>query len=215
MRARSVPRPRGHRTPKTRILVVCQGAETEPNYFDGLKREQIVRDRFSVRIVSTKGGTALDVVEKARREADDATSRGKEYAFEEVWCLVDMEQPGHNPQLADACRLAEKAGFRVALSNPAFEVWILAHFERTARSFLDCGQAIAYLNGHCRSAFGQDYDKTDRDIYRRLADRLRDALENAKWVREMHFGDESDASRRNSSTEVYRLVESLGFRPVP
>jgi len=214
MSARPVPRPRGHRTPKTRILVVCQGAETEPNYFDGLKREQIVRDRFSVRIVSTKGGTALDIVEKAGREADDANSHGKEYAFEEVWCVIDVEQPGRNPQLADACRLAEKEGFHVALSNPAFEVWILAHFERTAKSFLDCRQVIACLNGHWRSAFGQEYDKTDQNIYRHLADRVGDAVDNAKSVREMDFRAEPDTSRCNSSTEVYRLVESLGFRPV-
>ena len=202
-------RRRSHRTPKPHLLIACEGNQTEPNYLDALRREQAVHDRFVVKIVRGDGKTPVKAVEKALAAVEAAEQRGSAFRFDEVSCVVDVEQAGENPKLEEARKLASENQFRVALSNPAFEVWILTHFERTAAAFLYCDKVIEQLNKHWQREFGGEYEKSDRDLYRRLRHQTAEAIENAKWVREQHFAGEDDTARCNSSTEVYRLVQRL------
>jgi hypothetical protein len=196
-----------YRKPKARVLVCCQGGETEPNYFRALKRD--VADHFVVKVATTNGKSPPDTVQRAMREQATATQRGKEFRFDEVWCVLDVEQAGTNPQLADARTLAKQRGFREALSNPAFEVWLLAHFERTTRSFLDGAQLIGQLDKHWQDAFHLKYEKNDEGIYRRIRDRTGQAINNARQVREVDFMGVADIADCNSATDVYLLVERL------
>ena len=166
---------RAHRRPKPRILIACEGRATEPKYFDGLCREQAVRDRFSVKIVPGGGKTPLTAVRKALRQVE-AAERHSALRFAEVWCILDVERAGENPKLEEARKLASENQFRVALSNPAFEVWILAHFERTAAAFLHCDKVIEQLNKHWQREFGGEYEKSDRDLYRRLRHQTAEAI---------------------------------------
>jgi hypothetical protein len=191
------------------VLIACEGKETEPNYFDGLRREQAVQDRFVVKIVRGDGKTPLVAVEKAVAAVEAAERRGSAFRYDEVWCILDVEQAGENPQLDEARRLAGENQFRIALSNPAFEVWILAHFERAAAPFINCEKVVERLNRHWQREFGEEYEKGDRNLYRRVRDQTGEAVENAKYVREQHFADEPDTALCNSSTDVYRLVERL------
>jgi len=200
---------RGHRKPKRRILIVGEGKETEPNYFRGFRQRQSVQDRFKVEVRRGKGGTPLDAVQKAIELKEHARRDGREFQYDDVWCVVDVEQVGQNPQLGDARKLARQNDVHVALSNPAFEVWILAHFERTAKSFLNCDKVIEQIRKHWQREFQREYVKNDSQIYRHLGNKTADAVENAKWVREIHFQDRPDIVECNSATEVYRLVDFL------
>jgi len=208
MARRSRRRP-PHRESKQRVLAVCESRETEPNYFRGLRDEQGVRVQFAVKLARGKGGTALDAVQRAISIKEQAKGDGREFEFDTVWCVLDVEQAGGNPQLAQARKLANENGIRAVLSNPAFEVWVLAHFERTAKSFIDCDKVIGHLQKHWRSAFGSEYEKNDRKIYHRLSGSTAEAVGNARWVREVHFRDRHDIVDCNSVTDVYRLVEFL------
>lgn len=207
--ANSLRRRPSHRPPKRRILIACDGRETEPNYFDGLRREQAVQDAFYVKVVPGDGKTPLSAIGKAIAAVETAERRGPSFAYDEVWCVLDVEQAGENPQLEEARGLARENGFHIAWSNPAFEVWILAHFDRTATPFSNCGKVRERLNKHWQREFGRKYEKNDRDLYRRIQDRTATAIDNAKCVREHDFQDKQDTARCNSSTEVYRLVERL------
>jgi len=207
--ARTLRRRPSHRQPKRRILVACEGQETEPNYFDGLRRLQVVRDRWVLKIVPGKGKTPLGTIERAIQRVARAKQRGRTFAFDEVWCVLDVEELTSQSSLAEARRLANEKGFRVALSNPAFEVWILAHFERTAAAFINCDNVIEPLNKHWRREFGEKHQKSDEKVFDRLSRRVTDAIANAKSVREEHFDGIEDTAKCNSSTDVYRLVESL------
>ncbi len=91
LRRRSQRRP-----PKVRILIVCEGRETEPNYFRGLRDEEAVRQRFSLEVKKGKGGSCLAVVEEAVAEQEKAARRGENY--DEVWCVFDVEQASGLPQ---------------------------------------------------------------------------------------------------------------------
>ncbi|HUT10381.1 MAG TPA: RloB family protein [Thermoguttaceae bacterium] len=208
-RPRASSRSRENRPRKRRILITGQGRQTEPNYFHGLKQEQDVRKNFVVKVAPGKGETPLDAVKKAIHLKDVERRKGKEFEFDEIWSVLDVEQAGKNPHLADARKLAAENGIRVVLSNPAFEVWLLAHFRRTMKPFLNCDKVVEELRKKWQLAFGRAYEKEDRDIYQRLCDRTDKAIDNAGWVRENHFGRDEDIVHCNSATEVYQIVEIL------
>jgi hypothetical protein len=200
-------RPSQQRPERTTILLVCEGRETEPNYFDGLKREDDVAKKFTITVQRGKGGSRLQIVQ----EAIDARKR-KQSKFDEVWCVMDVEYPDSpdaQRDLTDAMALAKDKGIQAYLSNPSFEIWFLAHFKRTSRSFIDADAVIVELDSHWRAAFSQDYQKNDRDVYDKLAARTAQAIQNARNVLETDHGENARCINSNSSTEVYKLVGRL------
>jgi hypothetical protein len=187
--------------PKKAILVVGEGRETEPNYFRGLYGEQAVRDRFHVVIKKGIGFCASAAVNLAVRE------KGKG-DYDQVYCVVDVEGIAHRDDLRSAITLARKHKINLILSNPCFEVWLLAHFERTCRSFADAAAAVQVLSAHSQRKCGKAYSKSDEQIYHLLKGFTEQALVNARTVREKdhNSGPVADC---NSSTEVDKLVSLL------
>jgi len=208
MRGEKSPRrPSPQRSEKTRILIVCEGRETEPNYLHGLRDEEAVRQYFIVEVRKGKGGSCLDVIQQAIAEREKAAARRKD--FDEVWCVFDVEQASRREQVIDARTLAGQHEIQLALSNPSFECWLLAHFTRTKKSFAGADKVIEELNKYWRREFGQDYEKSDEQIYARLSARTQTALDNARKVRKQDWSSSSDIIDCNSATEVYLLVERL------
>ena len=111
--------------------------------------------------------------------------------------------------LRAAVRIAGENQITLCLSNPAFEVWILAHFIRSSRFFNDCDAVILELNKHWKREFRIEYAKNDHRIYDRVADRVPQAIENAREVREQDHGEKGDIAACNSATDMYRLAEYL------
>jgi hypothetical protein len=189
---------------KRTVLIVCEGKETEPNYFDGLKREEPIRERFTITVKGGKGGSRLQVAQFA---VDRKNEPGADY--DEVWCVMDVERPEGLDEMRKALALLGGNSISAGVSNPSFEVWLLAHFERTGAAFLDCDAVIVRLNKHWQERFSIRYDKADDRIYDRLAKLTRKAVDNARWVREKHHGSVPCIVDCNSATDVYRLVARL------
>jgi hypothetical protein len=206
-RESTVRRRSPHRPAKVRILIVCEGKETEPNYFRGLRDEEVIRRNFSVVVQKGKGGSCLAVVKQAITEQEKATARGED--FDEVWCVFDVEHPSKRDQVIEAQTRADEHRIRQALSNPAFECWLLAHFVRTKRAFSDAAAIIKELNKHWRPEFDRDYDKNDEQLYPRLANRTRTAIHNARTVRTHDWDASDNIVDCNSASDVYLLAERL------
>jgi hypothetical protein len=185
-------------------LIVCEGKETEPNYFNGLKREEPIREEFAIRVKRGKGGSRLQVAQFA---VDRKNEPGTDY--DEVWCVMDGERPEGLDETRRALDLLDGNSISAAVSNPAFEVWFLAHFERTAAAFLDPDAVIVRLNKHWQERFSIRYDKADDRIYDRVAKLTASAVGNARWVREKHHDPAACIVDCNSATDVYRLVARL------
>ncbi|NQT88367.1 RloB domain-containing protein [bacterium] len=194
---------------KTRILIVGEG-KTEKEYFYALKQEDGVHRHFAVTVKNAGGFGPEAVVKVAIRESGKSS---KEY--DEVWCVLDVETRSHRESLNRAVALAKNnknKKIKPVLSNPCFEVWILAHFEKTARAFIGCSAVEKVVNKHWKREFGQAYKKGD-DPFGKLVDRTAGAIANARWVRETHHKGESDTADCNSSTDAYRLVEYMFSSP--
>jgi hypothetical protein len=121
---------------------------------------------------------------------------------------MDVEHPDGLNAVRQAVASLKDNKIRPALSNPAFEVWLLAHFEKTGTVFGDCDAVKERLGKHWKEHFHADYDKADARIYSRLANLTDEAMANAKWVREHHHSGR-DVMGSNSSTEVDLLVGAL------
>jgi len=190
------------RTEKTTVLIVCEGQKTEYHYFCQLKQEACVKKGFRVTVKPGKGGSRQQVAQLAvqcKERADDL--------YDAVWCVMDVEHPEGLPAMREALAYLKGKEILPALSNPAFEVWLLAHFERTGAVFADCSAVVKRLDKHWHQQFRAAYDKADERIYRWLADRVEQAIANAEWVRKHHHSGK-DAIDSNSSTEVDLLVGS-------
>ena len=126
---------------------------------------------------------------------------------------MDVERPEGLDEMRKALALLGGNSISAGVSNPSFEVWLLAHFERTGAAFLGCDAVIVRLNKHWQERFSIRYDKADGRIYDRVGKLTADAVDNARWVREKHHESVSCILNCNSATDVYRLVAGLQRAP--
>lgn len=187
-------------------MIVCEGEKTERYYLDGLKREETVSKAFAITVVPGRGGSRSQIIERAINQ------KAQRKGMDVVLCVLDTESLETIQAKADLAAARQEAAHNdidLYLSNPAFEVWFLAHFIRTSRFFRNCDAVIVELDRKWNDAFDQPYDKSDNRMYQKLATHTQDALNNAKMVVEIDHREKTDIADRNSSTEFYRLVEKL------
>lgn len=99
---------------KPAFLIVCEGKNTEPSYFN-----QFRLTSATIKAVG-KGYNTTAVVKQAKQLA-------KEDTYDQVWVVFDRDI--HSTQnFNNAIKMAEKFGFGVAYSNQAFEYWLILHF---------------------------------------------------------------------------------------
>jgi hypothetical protein len=209
-RARSLAsfkRRQGNLQPRKCVLIVCEGEQTEPNYFKSL-RDRLRLKSVEVEIRGSECGSApISVVDHAiavrrKRKSDVQSGHTNGLEFDEVWCVFDQENPrqGH-PSFHQAVNKAGDNNFELAVSTPAFEYWYLLHFVETDRPFHSANEVITVLREYL-----PDYDKS-QDVFDMIASCTGTAIERAQrlWS---NRPDPSDIFP-NSSTLVFRLVKKL------
>ena len=127
--APDLKRRRSRREPKRRFILFCEGKNTEPEYFDAIKRAygSALIDVEIVRAVGAPYTIAERAGDRARSEGLARNSRRQMNSFEEtdqVWAVFDVDE---HPRFNDAVTLCKQIGVRVARSNPCFELWLILH----------------------------------------------------------------------------------------
>lgn len=192
-------RRRPYRTPRPRILIMCEGTVTEPKYFLAWRHE--TRNALvSVEIVGEGVGPKVLVeraVEKKRdAEAEAKRSRDAFARYEDVWCVFDVDQ---HPLLPEAKRQAAANGIRVCISNPSFEIWLLLHYQ-DHRQFIQRHQAAHAFRGHV-----PQYDK--EVPFQLIRPYYQDAVNRAAALRD--WQEAQGCPGRNPCTDVDILTERL------
>lgn len=188
-----------------RVLIVCEGAKTEPNYFKGL-RKALGLNPINVVVADKKRGLdPKSLVEYALEEYR------KDSDFEHVYCVFDRDKHTTYDAAIDKVRATRlKAGHKIEAitSIPCFEMWILLHFTYTTRSFCaagndsNCALVVNELNRADRIL---GYEKGALDIFDTIQDKLDVAMHNAERLDVFH----QDSGTDNSSTKVHILVTYL------
>lgn len=185
------------RESKPLVLIVCEGAKTEPNYFDKLR----ISKRLSTTEITVYGGDESgthpkSVVEYARKKQIE---KGKAEGYDHVWCVFDRDE---HQNIEQAFLLAAKYGIKVAFSNPNFELWFLLHYHDQSGA-LTRYEAIQKLK-----TYVPNYEKNVSDMYERLLDKQPTAIKRAIKLRDMHDGN-GDCRKENPSSKVDLLVVFL------
>ena len=188
-RAPNLKRRDPNREPKRRFVLFCEGARTEPAYFEAIKRARS-GTLIAVEIVPAAGvpmtiaKTAIAVAKPRRRKE----------SFEEgdqVWAVFDRDA---HPRFEEAVRLCEQHGVKVARSDPCFELWLILHERVYDRP---CDRREAQRKFECRPEY--DFDA--------LVRRVEEAESRAEA--QLRRREAEGAPCGNPSTTVFRLTRAI------
>ena len=191
-----------------RILIVCEGEKTEPNYFKKFKLTSNNSFTYEVHCEGCGEGT-MKVVDTAIEKFNKAERSSQ--PFDSVWAVFDKD---NFTNFNVAIEKAEKNNINVAWSNEAFELWYLYHFHNriTAMNRNEYKKAIssAVINtGKWKNKRPYVYQKNDENNYdiMNTYGNMRNAINWAKKQHQTFTG--KDYASQNPCTTVYKLVLQL------
>jgi hypothetical protein len=202
--AASLKRKKAKKAPYERVLIVCEGAKTEPNYF----RE--IRDTYRLNTANIDicgqecGSDPLSVVNYAIRKFREDMN------YDRVYCVIDRDKHLTYDAAIDKLshtRLGKKDVVLKAITSvPCFEFWLLLHFGFTSRQFCAPGNASncelvltelkKWISGYCKGA---------RNIFALTKGRLSDAIRYANQLQRHN----QTSGTNNPSTNIHELIEYL------
>jgi len=210
---RETSRSKTTRSPYPVVIIVCEGEKTEPVYFNHFKKMNRNKP-LHIEIVKDASGKSYTALIKKAAEAKKDYVDKTDVTEWDVWCVSDVDvdyntpdsQSARNIQLKKYANDAKSNNFKIALSNPCFELWFLLHFECSTGNIRDYPAVKKIL-----SKYLPDYQKNN-DVYGQLSDKMETAMLNAKKLKDYHKEhgktDYMDVSV-NPYTNVWELVESL------
>ena len=187
------------RKPYDRVLIVCEGKKTEPNYF----RDLVDQRRLSTAnvVIDGFGYDPRRLVATAKYLEKEERRRGDSYDV--VYCVFDRDQHAH---FGTASKEAQGAKLKLARSWPCFEYWLVLHFvyHRDPYDQSDDGSAARNCVRHLKEYLCR-YTKRMAGVYKTLECRLETAKCNAKRA----LSDATATETPDPSTEVHLLVAYL------
>jgi hypothetical protein len=184
------------------LLVVCEGAKTEVNYFEEI-RQQARLPTVSVRVIRSPLGTEPQQIVQGA-EAEFLKSR----AFEQVYAVFDR---GEHLTYANAIAMAEArdgklkndekklVSFKAIVSVPCFELWLLLHFANILAP-MHRDEALSQLRQYLAG-----YQKGYNGTYAATLANLSVATERATVLKHRF----SRLPGTDAYTDVHELVEIL------
>ena len=193
-----------------KILIVCEGTKTEPNYFRkfaAFNRGSIV---YEVN-VKGMGANTMSVVDEAIRIKENSEKKNSEY--DRVWAVFDKDS-FDDSKFNGAIDKAKKHNVNCSWSNEAFELWFLYHFcnVTTATARTDFRKRITEAvnnSDEYKSKKAYVYEKNAEDNYEVM--NKYGSQENAiKWAEaQSEKWSGQPYAKQNPCTMVYQLVRQL------
>jgi len=191
------------RKQKPAFHIFCEGQNTEPLYFN----------QFPVNNIAHCKGYAepsLNLVEiaikyKRRKYITEKT-------IDQFWVVFDYDydikkQPKQKEVFNKAIIKAEQNNIKWAVSNDAFELWFLLHFEKCSNRKLR-----EWYNKRLKHHIKEPYDKnrkTALKMYNLLLSNQKQAIERSKELYEKYDENNKAYADKNPFTTVHQLVIAL------
>jgi hypothetical protein len=181
-------------------VIVTEGEKTEPQYFDGLQRLDIIpRSRVKVEVIPPDPEKHDSSPNHVCSRADAfMTSYELSPGIDQLWLVLDVDRWGGN-HLAATVHHAECRQYRLAISNPGFETWLLLHHTDDLTGIA----TSAHCEQRLRNTLGS-YNKSSLDLTRFPPDTIRTAMTRARQVTPDLRG-----WPQKPGTQVYALLETL------
>jgi len=151
------------------IAVIGEGI-TEREYFKSLKQYEKLNFKFKPDI--PKHSDIKSIISKAESLSE---------SYDLVYCIIDLDRILLNSKELDFYNKNKCKNKNIIFieNNPCFEIWLLLHFELSARSYANCSNLISILKKYI-----PDYNKSfvyfaNKEIYKLLKPKLEYALKNS------------------------------------
>ena len=201
----------GRKSTKVRLqpeyhLIVTEGTDTEPQYFEAIKKiiDENFRDHIQLR-VEGMGDNTLSLFEKAKRIAFESANE-----YKHIWVVYDTDDfpADHVNKTAALCKKisTEEMIFHPVWSNQCIELWFLLHFG-FYHSDLHRSEYWPKLSDYLNKMGYGDYSKNRDDIYTILRPFMEIAIANARRLDKLNEGKTPSASA--PGTKVYKIIEKL------
>ncbi len=115
-----------------RILIVTEGEETEPLYFNYLI-DYLKLSTADIKVTGDGHSCPYHVVSDAVKLYEKSLSNKKEY--DKVFCVIDKDSHHRYNDALEYIETLSSNIFYVINSIPCFELWLLLHYEYTIKSF--------------------------------------------------------------------------------
>ncbi len=183
------------------MLVVCEGKNTEVDYFD----------KFHIPgITIVPVGTGLSttaLVQKVESIKTHELKRKKLKKFDEIWVVFDKDD---NKDFEEAIQLAVSLKYKVAYSNQAFEYWFILHFDDHQGGAMSRTDYAEKINEHLKP-YGVVYDSKSKhvsdDMFDVLMAFLQDAYDRASRL--LAGKKKQRTEYKESITTVHRIIHSI------
>jgi len=202
----SLQRRKPQREAYDRVLIVCEGAKTEPNYLRELQAHYQLSSA-NLQITGEGGSAPKSVVDLAIRLFDQDPD------YDSVFCVFDRD--GHATYDEAIQRIRDKklirrvgkrkigiARFEAIVSVPCFEYWVLLHYEDTTAPMHRYADLLHRLH---RVPGFETYDKGARGLFAMTRGQLEMALARADRANEAG----RQAGTDNPSTQMPTLIRYL------
>jgi RloB-like protein len=210
--ARDLRRQGAKRQPIERLLIVCEGSKTEPNYLNEI-RQALRLPTANVLVLPSEIGTdPLNVVIYAERLFlhGDAHKSINARQFDRIYAVVDRDD--HHTYTAalvksEALNLRmqndekRKVPFQVVASVPCFELWLLLHFENVLAS-LHRDEVYLRLKKHLPL-----YQKGDKGLWESTKTHLVAAQNRATILAQTHTAAEGIKPYTNMHALIQFLMQ--------
>jgi hypothetical protein len=180
---------------RDRILIVCEGKCTEPNYF---KAFPINKKVVEINIEGL-GANTDSLVQEAIRLKKEAIRKHNQY--NQVWCVFDRDAFSAD-NFNRAFLIAQNEKIKIAYTNQAFELWYLLHFH-FFHTALSRDMYIEKLD----EQLNWKYEKNTKKMYKALIKKQPTAIKNAQKLLGLYSNYSPE--KNNPSTTVHELVIEL------
>jgi hypothetical protein len=132
-KADKLAREKNRRASYDKVLIVCEGEKTEPNYFNELIEHYEINSA-NVAIDGSCGSSPRSVFKRAEQLYKSEERKGA--PFDRVYCVFDKDS--HETYEETMQKIATKRPkniYYTAVSIPSFEYWLLLHFNYTTKPY--------------------------------------------------------------------------------
>ncbi|MEO5375441.1 MAG: RloB family protein [Alphaproteobacteria bacterium] len=195
----SLERRPSQRKPKAKIVIFCEGRNTEPRYLEAFVRDhgasQLVEIDSSSGVPSTQIDAAINFRKQLRRNSD---RYDREHTS--VWCVIDRDT---HPNWDASLQRARDNDIEIAQSTPCIELWAIYHYDAYNRP-----GCCADLQKHLKTLMpAYDHDRGAEFDYKAMAKDLDKAMRNAEAGRMAR--DAEGTSLGNPSTTFDLLLKVI------
>lgn len=134
---RDLARKQAKRATYDRVLIVCEGSKTEPNYLRELI-DCLELNTANVEVDGECGSSPISVVTHSKQRYTEEKRKGD--AFDRVFCVFDKDtHTSYESALDETSKAKPKNVYQAINSVPCFEYWLLLHFEFTTKPYASSG----------------------------------------------------------------------------